>query len=137
MIVSEVMTKEVVTCSENDTLAACAQNMARLNVGSMPVLDQNGNLIGIITDRDITVRAVAKNIDITQAKVGEYASGNLITASPDMSIEEASDLMARNQIRRLPVLENGMLVGIVALGDLAVTSEEKLVGHALHEVSLR
>ena len=135
MKVAEVMTTNVITCNENDSISTCAKNMAEMNAGSMPVLDGNGVPVGMITDRDITIRAVANNVNASEARVREYETRNLISAGPEMSVEEASDLMAQNQIRRLPVLEGGNIIGIVALGDLAIATGEQLAGHALHEVS--
>ena len=136
MNISEIMTKNVTACSENDTLAECANNMAVLDSGAMPVIDENGVPVGMITDRDITIRAVARGVDVCTATVDEFETPDLIAATPDMSLEEAADMMSENQIRRLPVMENGSLVGIVTLGDLVLADgEEQLAGHALHEVS--
>lgn len=137
MKVSEVMTKKVIHCRSDETLSACSRKMGELDVGSMPIVDGHGNLVGIITDRDITIRAVANDVDVTEAPVGDYVSTPVITVSPETDIEEASLLMSEKQIRRLPVLDkDGILIGMITLGDLALSIDEQKVGHALHEVSL-
>lgn len=136
MKVLQVMTKDVRHCKSSESLAECSRKMSELDVGSMPVVDPHGNLAGIITDRDITIRAVANDVDVSEAPVGDYVSTPVITVSPELEIEEASALMSEKQIRRLPVLDNeGVLIGIITLGDLALSIDEQKVGHALHEVS--
>lgn len=136
MKILDVMTKKVAFCVEEDTLAYCAKVMNELGIGALPVLDTDDNLTGMITDRDITVRAIANEVDVTHAKVGEYASSPVVTASPETDVEEALNMMSAKQIRRLPVIDNGRLAGIVTIGDLALSLEEEKVGHVLHEVSL-
>ena len=136
MNISEVMTREIHTCSASDTLTECAREMAENNVGLLPVLDENGQLFGVITDRDIVIGPVAGGLDVRLERVGDFARQRMILAEPGMSIEAAADLMSDNQIRRRPVVENGRLIGIVALGDLAVKAEEQLAGHALHAISM-
>lgn len=137
MKVFQVMTKDVRHCKSSETLAECSRKMSELDVGSMPVVDPQGNLVGIITDRDITIRAVANDVDVTEAPVGDYVSTPVITVSAETEMGEAASLMSEKQIRRLPVVDNeGVLIGIITLGDLALSIDEQSVGHALHEVSL-
>ena len=136
MKISEVMTTEIHTCSASDTLSECAGQMAVNNVGMLPVLDENRQLYGVITDRDIVIGPVAAGLDVRTERAGDFTCRRLITGKPGMDIEDATDLMSDNQIRRLPIVDNGKLVGIVALGDLAVKAEEQLVGHALHSISM-
>ena len=134
MKVSDIMTSEVDTCMPNTTLQEAAAKMKEINVGSIPVVD-NDKLVGIITDRDIVVRGIAENVSLDTA-VSEILSESTVTGSKDMSVEEAAELMADHQIRRLPIVENDKVVGIVSLGDIAV--KDKSYGNAdiaLDEVS--
>ena len=102
--------------------------------GAVPVVD-NGRPVGIVTDRDIVVRAVADGGQLNRP-VREIVSTNIVCASPDMSTHEAAHLMSEHQIRRLPVVENERLVGIVSLGDLAVKeAKDKRVGDTLEHIS--
>ena len=138
MKIDEVMTREVTTCKPNDSLADCATMMRELNVGAMPIVDDNNKeLVGIITDRDIAVRAVAKGEDPNEAQAGRFMTPRPITVEPDTNVEDAAELMASNQVRRLPVVQHGKLVGIVSLGDLAVDlGEEELVAETLEAISV-
>ncbi|EQB97150.1 hypothetical protein GA8_02570 [Geobacillus sp. A8] len=108
--------------------------MRDFNVGAIPIVD-DGRLVGMITDRDIVVRGMAEKRPGSTA-VTEVMSRDLVTLSPDDSVQKAADMMARHQIRRLPVVENGRLVGIISLGDLATNrySDER-AGRALSEIS--
>ncbi|RLQ90347.1 CBS domain-containing protein [Planomicrobium sp. Y74] len=134
MKVADIMTKEVDTCTPQSSLQEAAAKMKEINVGSIPVVD-NDKLIGIITDRDIVVRGIADNISLDTA-VSEILSESMVTGSKDMSVEDAAELMADHQIRRLPIVDNDKVVGIVSLGDIAV--KDKSYGNAdiaLDEVS--
>jgi CBS domain-containing protein len=92
--------------------------------------------VGVITDRDIVLNVVAEGKDVNTTQIANCMTSSVITGSPDMDVHEASDLMADHQIRRLPVVENGRLVGIVAIGDLATVSiHANEAGHALSEIS--
>lgn len=131
----DIMTPSPTTVHISDAVAQAAQVMRDEDVGSVPVMDE-GTVAGIITDRDITVNVVAQGIDPQTATVGEYMSTDLITGHPDMSLREAADLMGREQIRRLPVVEQNRLVGIVSLGDLALEQQgDDEVEEALEEIS--
>ncbi|QHJ70260.1 CBS domain-containing protein [Planococcus halotolerans] len=134
MKVADIMTKEVDTCTPQTSLQEAAAKMKEINVGSIPIVD-NDKLIGIITDRDIVVRGIADNISLDTA-VSEILSESMVTGSQDMSVEDAAELMADHQIRRLPIVDNDKVVGIVSLGDIAV--KDKSYGNAdiaLDEVS--
>lgn len=136
MNLQDVMTTDIMTCDASDTLSECAMMMKDMNVGSMPVVDEYNHLVGIITDRDITIRAVAEGIDPNDTKVRDFMSMDMVIADPSMSVEDAANLMADHQIRRLPIVSSGELVGIVSLGDLAVdVGEEEMVGQTLEEIS--
>lgn len=115
MIVQDVMSKQVVTCSPNDYVNEVAEQMRSLDIGCLPVVSKK-KLVGMITDRDIVTRAVAKDV---KCKVEDIMTKTVISVSPQDSTAEASILMGKHQVRRLPVVENEELVGFVSLADLA------------------
>ncbi|WP_077617702.1 CBS domain-containing protein [Bacillus sinesaloumensis] len=132
--VREVMSTDIEYCTPLDNVYEVAVKMKELNVGAIPILEDN-NLIGMITDRDLVVRGYAEKRSGSN-QVTNVMSENLITCSPDTSLKEASDLMAKHQIRRLPVVENKKLVGIVSLGDLATNDmSDQQAGEALSDIS--
>lgn len=134
MQIKDLMTKDVSSVKRNSTLQDAAKIMKDLNVGSIPVCDGK-QAVGIITDRDIAIRNVA-NAGMTNTPVEQVMSTNLISGHPQMSDQEAARLMAENQIRRLPIMENKEIVGIVSLGDLAVQSASDMeAGEALSSIS--
>ncbi|QTM99308.1 CBS domain-containing protein [Sediminibacillus dalangtanensis] len=133
----EVMTTDLSVCSADDTLTEAAKIMTDHNVGAVPVCGTNRELLGMITDRDLVVRGLAREKS-PSTKISDVMSGKLYSVAPDTSVQEASSLMAEKQIRRLPVVENGKLAGIVSLGDLALEEKSNLAaGHALEEISER
>lgn len=132
----EIMTQNVATVSPQQSVQEAAQLMSQHNVGSIPVV-QNGNVVGIVTDRDIALRAVSQGQAPASTTVQSVMSSNLITGTPEMDVHEAANLMSENQIRRLPVVNNGQLTGIVALGDLATQNiYQNEAGEALSEISV-
>lgn len=134
MKVKEIMTPNVETCGPNTTLQEVASKMKELDVGSIPVSD-NEKLVGIVTDRDIVTRGIAEKISL-DTPVSDILSSDIVKGNTEMDVEEAAELMADHQIRRLPIVENDQLVGIVSLGDIAV--KDKTYGNAdiaLDEVS--
>ncbi|MHB9038040.1 MAG: CBS domain-containing protein [Armatimonadota bacterium] len=136
MYIKEIMTTDLVTCSLNDTIVQVAQKMQTMDVGSCPVVDQN-NLVGIVTDRDITIRAISKGFDPNNTHVSEIMSSNPVFGNSDMSLEDACRLMQDNQVRRLPIVDNGKLVGIVTLADLAIDLEEdEILAETLEKISM-
>ena len=135
MIVRDIMTSNVEVIHPDSVIQEAAGKMKSLDVGSLPVCD-NRRLIGVVTDRDITVRAVASGLDTRTAKVSEAMTPELIYCYEDEDVKEAAKLMERYQIRRLPILNREkQLVGIVALGDLALESSDRMSGQVLEEVS--
>jgi CBS domain-containing protein len=135
MKIGDIMTRDVRTIDRNSTVEQAARMMKELNVGSIPVTE-NGNVIGIITDRDVVLRNVADERTAADTRVEEVMSKTVVTATPDMDVHRAADLMAQNQIRRLPVVENNRMVGIVSIGDLAVRNiYENEAGEALSSIS--
>jgi CBS domain-containing protein len=134
MEIRDVMTPNPRTVSPNDSIQNAARIMRDEDTGAVPVVD-NGRPIGIVTDRDIVVRAVAEGGQLNRP-VREIVSSNIVAATPEMSTREAADLMSEHQIRRLPVVENNRLVGIVSLGDLAVKEgNDRRAGDALQSIS--
>ncbi len=132
--IHEIMTKNVESCSLLDNVYEVAVKMKELNVGAIPIVDDD-KLVGMITDRDIVMRCIAEKKP-PSSKVEDIMSHELITIEPDTSSEEAVNLMSEHQIRRLPVVEGSKLVGIVSLGDFAshhLTDEQ--AGDALTEIS--
>ena len=104
------------------------------DVGSVPVVEDD-RLAGIVTDRDIVIRAVAERRDPQTVKVDEVASRQLVTVEPEQDLDEALALMAPHQVRRLPVVEAGRLVGMLAQADVALEAKEKKVGETIEEIS--
>jgi len=133
--VKQIMTTDVSTVAPNDTVVKAASIMGQLNIGSVPVTEGN-KVVGIVTDRDIILRGVAKG-ETPNQKISDVMTHNVKFATPDMDVHAAADLMAENQVRRLPVLDSDNLVGIVAIGDLAVENIfENEAGEALHDISM-
>lgn len=135
MNVGDMMSTDLVTCSPNDTISQVAQKLQQEDIGACPVVDGD-KLLGIVTDRDITVRAVAKGLDVNDTKISDVMSTDLISTNPSSSLEDAARLMADNQVRRLLVVENDKLVGIVAQADLAIDLEEdELLAETIERIS--
>lgn len=135
MKVQDIMTTEVATASPDSTLEEVASMMKEEDTGAIPVLDED-ELVGIITDRDIVVRCIAEGKDATETTVEDILSEDPVTISPDADVEEAARLMSERQIRRLPVVDDGELVGMVSLGDIAVKEvDEEPAAEALEGVS--
>ncbi len=135
MKISEIMTKEVRTCPPEAKLTDVAKVMADLDCGCVPIT-QGQTLVGVVTDRDIALRAVAQGKDPNQTTAAECMSKSVVWCSPETDAQEAADMMAERQIRRLCVCEGERLVGIVALGDLAtVDIHVNEAGAALSSIS--
>ena len=121
MRIADVMTPDPQTVRSGDTLQSAAQLMDELNVGVLPVVD-GGELIGILTDRDIVIRSTSAGQDPNTAKVSDAMTTDAQTLQEDASVEEAVEIMEERQLRRVPVVNGaGRLVGIVSLGDLAAS----------------
>lgn len=135
MKVKDIMTRQVVSVSQSSTIGEVAKEMKNLNVGSIPVCNNNSSLTGIVTDRDMVVRGLTQGYT-SQSIVRDVMTASPVSVSPDTDVVEATNLMAEHQIRRLPVVEGGTLVGIVSIGDVAV--RDRLVeeaGDALSDIS--
>ncbi len=135
MKVRDIMTSDVSYVTVNADITKVADIMKSLDVGIVPVCDENKNPVGVITDRDIVLRSVTENNNTNQ-HVGNIMSRNIVSVNSDTDAHEAASLMAQNQIRRLPVVENNKIVGILSLGDLAnVNIHVNEAGDALSSIS--
>jgi CBS domain-containing protein len=136
MKVRDVMTVDVATATLRTTLDQMATLMKKEDTGVIPVLDEDGQLMGVVTDRDIVVRCVAAGMDPAATTAEDVLSEDLQTVQPETDLSRALALMAKKQIRRLPVLENGELVGVLSIGDIAVKSDrDRETGETLDMVS--
>jgi CBS domain-containing protein len=134
MNIRDVMTPNPRTVSPQDSIQNAARIMRDEDTGVAPVVD-NGKPVGVITDRDIVVRAVAEGGQLNRP-IRDIVTNELVAATPDMSVSEATELMSTHQVRRLPVVENNRLVGIVSIGDIAVKEgKDSRVGDALQHIS--
>ena len=122
--VRDTMTENPRSIKASASVVEAARLMREEHLGSLPITEDE-QLVGMITDRDITTRVVAEAADPNATSVGDVYSQDLITVEPDRDLDEALQLMARHQVRRLPVVENGRLVGIVAQADIALSENEK------------
>ncbi len=136
MKLREVMTNPVIRIHPEESVAVAARTMTHYNIGAMPVCGNDGRMCGLITDRDIVTRCLASGRSPAGTTVRDVMTANVVTARPDMETTMAAGLMGREQIRRLPVVENGKLCGMVSLGDLAQKEETSTeAGDALSEIS--
>ena len=123
MKLRDVMTNPVIRIHPEESVAVAARTLTRYNIGALPVCGGDGRLCGLITDRDIVTRCLASGRSPATTPIREIMSQNIISARPDMDTAMAAGLMGREQVRRLPVVENGKLCGMVSLGDLAQKEE--------------
>jgi CBS domain-containing protein len=131
----EVMTGGAECVSENDTLVDAARKLAELDVGAMPICGDDNRLKGMLTDRDIVVKALAQGKDPSSTTAGEFAEGKPVTIGADDSIDEALRTMTEHKVRRLPVIDGRELVGIVSQADLARNIDEEKVGDLVEAIS--
>jgi CBS domain-containing protein len=132
--VRNAMTEDPRSIATSASVVEAAQLMREAHVGSLPITDGE-QLVGMITDRDITTRVVAEAADLGTTSVGDVCSRDVISVEADTDHEEAVDLMALHQVRRLPVVENGRLIGIVAQADIALTGNEEKTGELVEAIS--
>ena len=123
MKVREIMTKNVVRIHPDEPVEVAARALTHYNVGAMPVCGSDGRICGLVTDRDLVTRCVASGRVPAQTPVREVMTTRILHVRPETDAFDAAELMGREQVRRLPVLENGRLCGMVSLGDLAVRVE--------------
>jgi len=136
MQVSEIMTRNPDTCTPDTPSQEAAEKMRNDNVGSLPVCDESGKCVGIVTDRDIVCNVCAKGKEVSSTTVNECMSSPVQTCHEDESVEAAEQKMAQQQIRRLVVLNRGeRLVGIVSLADIALQGSRDEAGQLLNAIS--
>ena len=136
MKIRDVMTDPVIRIHPEESVAVAARTLTNYNIGALPVCGADGKVCGVVTDRDMVTRCLASGRLPENTKVREIMTAKVIAATPDMDTAVAAHLMGRQQIRRLPVVENGKLCGMVSLGDLAQQDESAYdAGDALAEIS--
>ena len=136
MKLREIMTPNPVRIEPDTTVDVAARLLAQYNIGMLPVCTPDGALHGLVTDRDIVTRCLAAGRSPAHTGVRDVMTRRVVSASPQMETSAAAHLMGREQIRRLPILEDGRLQGIVSLGDLAEWEESSLdASDALTEIS--
>jgi CBS domain-containing protein len=136
MNVSDIMTTDIAVAERDTTAEEIATMMRDENVGAIPVVDDENALEGIVTDRDIVVRCIANGRDAAECTAEDIMTDDCHAVPPDTNVEEAARMMAKYQIRRLAVIEDGELVGMISIGDVAVKEgDDHLSGDALQEIS--
>ncbi len=136
MKVQQIMTGSAVSVGVGESVEVAARTLHRYNIGALPVCGPDGKVCGMVTDRDLVMRCVATGKLPNQTQVRDVMTRQVISVTPETSVEEARNLMAQSQIRRLPVTENGRLCGILSLGDLATRNTEPLKdGQTLAQIS--
>ena len=134
-IIREAMTSNPKTVSSDQSVVDAARIMKQEDAGIVPIVDGD-KLVGVLTDRDIAIKVVAEGKDPQSVKVTELASHDLVTVDPQQDLDEALRLMARHQVRRLPVVEeDGRLVGILAQADVARHGDDAKTGEVVEEIS--
>lgn len=136
MKIQEIMTDKIIAVSQHEPVSHAARLMKRHNLGVLPVCDDKGHLRGILTDRDIVTRCIAGDMAPEDTKIREIMSRGIRTCSSQDDIQTALDSMSREQIRRLPIVDDGRLVGMVTLGDLARSGQHTMeAAEALTDIS--
>ena len=136
MKLRDVMTTPVIRIHPDETVAVAARTLAHYNIGILPVCGGDGRLCGLVTDRDLVTRCLAAGRSPANTTVRDVMTAKVISARPDLDGAVAAGLMGKEQIRRLPVVENGKLCGMVSLGDLASQVETSLdAADALSDIS--
>jgi len=134
--VHDAMTADPRSIGASASVVEAARLMREQHIGSLPVTEDD-RLVGMITDRDVTTRVVAESAVPETTSVGDVYSRDLVSVEPNSDLDEALRLMARHQVRRLPVVENGRLVGMVAQADIALKENEKRTGQLVGAISER
>lgn len=135
MLVSSVMSRDLIVVEPDDSVECAARLLAHHNLGALPVCGIDGKLKGMVTDRDITIRAVAADVG-KHATVRQVMSKSIVTVEAHAPVEEAAELMSSHKIRRLPVVNDGRVIGMISLGDIAKSSGLRMeVGRILSDIS--
>ncbi|MBF6167100.1 CBS domain-containing protein [Streptomyces gardneri] len=130
----DIMTPNVECVRSSDTVVAAAQRMAELNVGALPICGEDDKLKGMLTDRDIVVKVIAQRKDPLGVDAGELG-GELVTVDADDDVRKVMSVMSQHQVRRVPVLEQGRLVGIISQADVATTVDNEQSGSTVEAIS--
>lgn len=136
MKIRDIMTKDVRSLKGDNTLVDAARLMRELDVGVIPVTAQNGDLSGVVTDRDIVIRTVALGKDPASQRIDSIMTKDIVTIASDTDVSEAARIMSDEKIRRLPVVDGMRLIGMISLGDLAANGQsDRMAGDVLEDVS--
>lgn len=137
MEVKDIMSKDIVIADLNDTIMEVAKLMAHHNIGCIPVTEDGSKVLGVITDRDIILSLAKYELDPSNTSASNIMSNKVYSVKPDADLKDALDLMKKQRIRRLPVIENDMLLGMISLGDVAVHASDfkEEISAALTEIS--
>ncbi len=135
MQVGDIMTKNVIAVTPGDTAFRAAELMTSHNIGAVPVVD-NGEVKGMLTDRDIVLRCVSKGQDPKSVEVSEIMTPGALFVSSGQSVSDAIDIMAAEQVRRLPVVDNGKLAGFLSFADIARQKNDAEIAKAISEISM-
>ncbi len=136
MDLTSVMTPNPATCSPDSSLREVALLMVQNDCGEIPVVDPSQRLLGVLTDRDIVVRAVAKSLDTNTVRVSEIMTAPVTSVTVDAGLSDVIQVMETRQIRRVPVIDkDGRLIGIIAQADIALTGSDRKTGNVVEEVS--
>ncbi len=134
--VRDAMSTSVVSLDQQDTILHAARRMADTHVGALPVLGEGGRLLGLITDRDIVLKVVAIGLDPAETRAGDLRQADVVTVSPDASLEEAVRLLRENDVRRIPVLDDEeQLIGVISEADLARALPPEQAGQLLQAIA--
>ena len=134
-VARDIMSPDAECVSEHETLVEAARKMRDLDIGALPIRGDDNRLKGMITDRDITISCVADGADPSTVKAGSFSGEEVVTVGADEDIDEALRTMAEYQVRRLPVIESGELVGIISQADIALALPAERAGEVLAAIS--
>jgi CBS domain-containing protein len=129
------MSKDVTVIREEETMREAAERLAQDDIGVLPICDSNKQIKGVLTDRDIVVHVIARGKDPASTTARDLEQGEIITLRPDDSVDHALELMAQHQVRRLPVVEDGRVVGMVSQADVAKAVSPEQAGRMLTRIS--
>jgi CBS domain-containing protein len=132
---SDIMSKNVTAIREDETVRVAAERLASENVGVLPICDEHKRIKGVLTDRDIVVQVVARGKDPSSTRARELEQGEIVTLRPDDSIQHAANLMSQHQVRRLPVVENGEVLGMVSQADVVKAVDPEKAGRTVSSIS--
>ena len=132
---ADIMSKDITVIREDETMREAAERLAKDDIGVLPICDSNKQIRGVLTDRDIVVHVIARGKDPANTRASELEQGEIVTIRPEDSIEHACDLMAQHQVRRLPVVEDGRVVGMVSQADVAKNVSPEQAGRMLTQIS--